>query len=102
MYIGQSDAPKRTRFVYINLNINIFFSCNLNINIDFNAMKLEQYRQKGKFTFNKLAENLGFSEHSNPARLVQRWCQGSFIPSSINIKKITAATKGKVKANDFF
>mgnify|MGYP003979680435 CR=1 FL=1 len=65
-------------------------------------MKLNEYRIKNNYTFSKLADELGFSEHSNPARLVQRWCQGSFIPSSNNIKKITEATKGKVKANDFF
>ncbi|MGI9572426.1 MAG: hypothetical protein ACR2L5_03770 [Candidatus Actinomarinaceae bacterium] len=64
-------------------------------------MNLEQYRKKNNYTFKKLAEILGFSEHSNSARLVQRWCQG-FIPSSTNIKKIVSATNGKVKIIDFF
>lgn len=64
-------------------------------------MNLEQYRQKNNYTFKKLAEILGFSEHSNSARLVQRWCQG-LIPSSTNIKKIVKATNEKVKVSDFF
>lgn len=64
-------------------------------------MKLEQYRVKNSLTYGKLANLLGFSDHSNPARLVQRWCQG-FIPSSKNIKKIVSATNGKVKVLDFF
>jgi DNA-binding transcriptional regulator YdaS (Cro superfamily) len=64
-------------------------------------MKLEQYRVKNNLTFGKLADLLGFSDHSNPARLVQRWCQG-YIPSSTNIKKIVSATNGQVKAADFF
>ena len=64
-------------------------------------MNLEQYRTKNNYTFGKLAEILGFSNHSNAARLVQRWCQG-FTPSSKNIKKIVSATRGKVKVIDFF
>ena len=64
-------------------------------------MKLEQYRVKNNLTFGKLAEILGFSSHSNPARLVQRWCQG-LIPSSGNIKKIFNSTEGEVKPDDFF
>ena len=64
-------------------------------------MKLEQYRVKNNLTFGKLAETLGFSSHSNPARLVQRWCQG-LIPSSGNIKKIFNSTEGEVKPDDFF
>lgn len=76
-------------------------SCNLKINIDIYAMRLEEYRKKNNYTFGKLAEVLGFSGHSNPSRLVQRWCQG-LIPSSNNIKKIVSATGGKVRVNDFF
>ena len=64
-------------------------------------MKLEQYRKKYELTFGKLADLLGFSNHSNPARLVQRWCQG-LIPSSGNIKKIFNSTEGEVKPDDFF
>ena len=64
-------------------------------------MTLEQYRTKYNYTYQKLAEGLGFSDHSNPARLVQRWCQG-LIPSSTNIKKIVQATGNKVRVNDFF
>lgn len=64
-------------------------------------MNLEQFRTKNNYTFKKLAEILGFSEHSNSARLVQRWCQG-LIPSSTNIKKIVKATNEKVKVSDFF
>ena len=75
--------------------------CFFKINIEINAMNLEQYRQKNNYTFKKLSEILGFSEHSNSARLVQRWCQG-LIPSSKNIKKIVKATNGKIKVSDFF
>ena len=75
--------------------------CFFKINIEIIAMKLEQYRTKNNYTFGKLAEILGFSDHSNAARLVQRWCQG-FTPSSKNIRKIVQATGGKVKVNDFF
>jgi len=64
-------------------------------------MTLEQYRTKYNYTYQKLAEVLGFSDHSNPARLVQRWCQG-LIPSWTNIKKIVQATGNKVRVNDVF
>jgi len=75
--------------------------CILKINIDIHAMTINEYRIKKNYTFQKLAEELGFSDHSNPARLVQRWCQG-LIPSAANIKKIKEATKGAVNADDFF
>ena len=52
-------------------------------------------------TLSELAKRLKVAESSNPARLVQRWLNGSSMPRNHHLSLIFKATNGKVTANDF-
>lgn len=60
-------------------------------------MHLTQYLTKKNLTHAKFAEIIGVHRSS-----VVRFCKGSRKPDLDTIRKIDEATKGKVKAEDFY
>tara|TARA_R100000781_G_scaffold22955_1_gene16961 strand:- start:53 stop:298 length:246 start_codon:yes stop_codon:yes gene_type:complete len=74
------------------------------ISIETNAnMTLSEWKTlKNIQTLTALANKLGVNNSKNPARLVQRWLDGSSYPRKHHLDIIFKATNGKVTANDFF
>ena len=66
-------------------------------------MTLQEWKTlKNIDTLAELANKIGVNTSKNPARLVQRWLDGSSYPRKYHLDMILKATNGKVTANDFF
>lgn len=61
------------------------------------GMKLREYISAQRLTTAEFAKQAGASE-----RAVIKWMRGERIPRPEMMARISAATKGKVTANDFF
>tara|TARA_Y100001970_G_scaffold103753_1_gene130080 strand:+ start:1413 stop:1658 length:246 start_codon:yes stop_codon:yes gene_type:complete len=66
-------------------------------------MTLQEWKTlKNIKTLGELANKIGVNKSKNPARLVQRWLDGTSYPRKRHLDMIFKATNGKVTANDFF
>jgi transcriptional regulator with XRE-family HTH domain len=60
------------------------------------AMRLDRYLKRRKITPEAFAGSIGVHPTT-----IYRFLQGLSFPKSSNLKRIAAATEGKVQANDF-